>query len=269
MITSMDSIGIVGCGKMGTIILEGILKGDLFKSIFVTVPDEKKRSDLAAKYPTVKLTEIEELAKACYIVVICVKPYVVHSVLDHIVANAKEATVIVSIAAGITISDMRKHNPNGHFVRVMPNTPCRVGEGMSVVVPGNSVPKDVMDKIVSIFNTLGRTIQLAENQMDAATALSGSGPGLILCLLESLADGALLCGIPKYLAIEMAAQTMLGTAKLVLDSGKHPAVLRDEVCTPGGCTIAGIASLEEDGVRSALINCIKETAEAAGRQRSK
>lgn len=270
-----DSIGVIGCGKMGGIILDGIVKSGQFESIYAVDPNESIVRAIKEKHGHV-ITNCtpDQLFHKCSFVLVCVKPNMVASVLSPIAsASASTATgVVVSIAAGISTKQLKSlvsNSPAGRFIRVMPNTPLQVGAGYSTIFCDDpSVSEEAIDKVIRLFQTMGKTHRLhSESLMDVATALAGSGPGLILLLLEALSDGALLNGLPKELSIEMAAQTMLGTAKMVLEgnAGKHVAQLRDEVCTPGGCTIAGIASLEEDAVRGALIKSISEVCQAARR----
>lgn len=253
------SLLIVGCGKMGGIILESAVKSELFSAIDVVEPSKEGQQVLVSKYSThssvsfhstIPTTSHHEIA------LICVKPWMVKQVLNEL----NNVRLIGSIAAGITINDLEAMKDKVPMVRIMPNTPCQVGQGMTAIVSGAVEPLgDDLQKVISLFSTMGRVVQLPnESNLNIFTALCGSGPGLMLTILEAFADGALSQGLTKQQAIEFAAQTMLGTAQMVLETRDHPAVLRDQVCTPGGCTIVGVNSLHCEGVPGGIIKSLLE-----------
>jgi pyrroline-5-carboxylate reductase len=171
--------------------------------------------------------------------------------------------LVVSICAGIRLADYEAWLPGSRVVRAMPNTPSVIREGMTVVSGGRGVTEDDLALAQSIFGAVGRCLVLEEKHMDVVTGLSGSGPAFAFVILEALADGGVMMGLPRAEAIELAAQTVQGAARLVLDSGLHPAALKDEVTTPAGCTIAGLLTLEDGGIRSTLARAIQEATKVA------
>lgn len=264
-----ETIGIVGCGKMGRIILEGILRQGLAREedIYATETHAPAVEELTTRYPRVHLsTDQAELMSKASLVIICVKPNAVDRVLSDIKAEGRRDSIVVSIAAGYGLGKMERavgDNGDSRCIRVMPNTACQVSEGMSVISPSPRVPEAAVNRVAQIFSGLGGVMRLREDQMDIATALCGSGPGLILTLIEGLSDGGVLGGLTRNQAVHLVAQAMLGTAKMVLESHEHPAVLKDQVCTPGGCTIAGVVALEEGGIRGTLARAVQCTAQRA------
>lgn len=251
---------------MGGIILEGLIECNLVQDIHVSEPNEQCILEISKKHPKVQCsTRIEALAKSSDLIILCVKPSIVRSSLEMISEYGKDGQVIVSIAAGVTLASLLSLAYPFKYIRVMPNTPCQVKQGMTIICPDSNVSTEHTEFVQALFNFLGRTLILPEDKMNAATALSGSGPGLVLLMIEALADGGVFMGIPKDQALLLVTQTMVGTAQMVIESKQHPGVLRDQVCTPGGCTIAGLASLEDQGVRGALIKAVEATAIAAAR----
>ena len=255
------SLLIVGCGKMGGIILECAVKSGLFSKIDVVEPSECGRREVSDKHKHL-VSVHQSLPKDANndIALVCVKPWMV----EQVVSQLEHVKVIASIAAGITLEQLEQFNDKIAMVRIMPNTPCQVGQGMTAIVHNDhrQIDPKLVALIVDLFKTMGRVVEWPdERHLDAFTALCGSGPGMLLTILEAFADGALLHGIPKQLAVEFAAQTMLGTASMCLQQlgQQHPAELRDQVCTPAGCTIAGICSLHESGVPGAIVKAVSET----------
>ena len=197
-----------------------------------------------------------EAAEFADVVMLCVKPNVIKSVLEEIKDSVKGKTV-VSIAAGVSISFIENIIGNDKkIIRVMPNTPALVGCGMSALCGNSAVNGDEMKAVCDMFSAVGRTIVVPEGKMHAVTAVSGSGPAYIYMIMEALADGGVLCGLARSEAYTLAAQTVLGSAEMLLSTGKHPGELKDAVCSPGGTTIEAVASLEKSGLRSALIEAV-------------
>jgi pyrroline-5-carboxylate reductase len=164
---------------------------------------------------------------------------------------------VISILAGVTISKLEQIFPQQPVIRVMPNTPATVGAGMTAIAPGKYAQTEHIEQGKSIFAAVGEVVEVPESSMDAVTGLSGSGPAFVALAIEALADGGVAAGLPRAIALQLATQTVLGTATLVKETGIHPGVLKDQVTSPGGTTIAGVAALESAGFRSALIEAVK------------
>jgi pyrroline-5-carboxylate reductase len=201
------------------------------------------------------------------IILLCVKPKDVAVALMQLTTRNALAhqPLIISIAAGISTAMIEEMLPNNvPVVRAMPNTPCLIGKGMTVVTKGGLATDTHLAVAHEIFSTLGRCITLDEKHFDAVTAVSASGPAFIYVVLEALADGGVGCGLPRTIATELAAQMTLGAAEMLLTTGRHPASLKDDVTTPGGCTISGLLTLEDGRIRSVLARTIEATARRAG-----
>ncbi|KAE9400734.1 pyrroline-5-carboxylate reductase [Gymnopus androsaceus JB14] len=195
------------------------------------------------------------------VVLLCCKPQVAHAILSEPgMKEALDQKLLISILAGVTISQLSSWVlPSTKVIRAMPNTPCKIREGMTVVSTIPSSPTEEIDSaiILKIFSSIGRCRILDEKHFDACTALSGSGPAFACIFLEAMADGGVMMGLPRAEALELASQTLQGAARMVLQAGQHPAQIRDAVTTPGGCTIAGLLALEDGKVRSTIARCIQ------------
>ncbi|KAF5391399.1 hypothetical protein D9757_001975 [Collybiopsis confluens] len=195
------------------------------------------------------------------VVLLCCKPQIAHSILsEEGMKQAIDGKLLISILAGVTISQLSGWVPSTtKVIRAMPNTPCKIREGMTVVSTLPPSPTADLDSslILKIFSSIGRCRFLDEKHFDACTALSGSGPAFACIFLEAMADGGVMMGLPRAEALELASQTLQGTARMVLQAGQHPAQIRDAVTTPGGCTIAGLLALEDGKVRSTIARCIQ------------
>lgn len=261
----MDKIiGFIGCGNMAQAMMGSIIKANLIpaQNIIASEIVTPLREMVCSKLNIRTTTDNREVAKEADYLILAIKPNVYELVLNEIKDYVKEEGVIISIGAGISSSFLKKNlNEGTKFVKVMPNTPALVGEGMSAVAKTDIFSKEEFDEILSILNTFGRTEVIPEYLMDGFTALSGSSPAYVFMMIEAMADGAVLEGIPRAQAYTMAAQAVLGSAKMVLETGLHPGILKDNVCSPSGTTIEAVASLEENGFRSALIEAIRVCAE--------
>lgn len=257
----MDKIiGFIGSGNMATAIIGGIINSKIISSdkIIASNPTTTKLEELKKKYEINTTTKNKDVARISDILILAVKPQYYPEVIEEIKDDVKEDAIIISIAAGQKIEKIKKlFNREIKIVRVMPNTPALVGECMAAISPCPTVLADELDLICSIFNSFGRCEIVPENLMDVVTAVSGSSPAFIFMIIEAIADGAVLEGMPREKAYTFAAQTVLGSAKMVLETGKHPAELKDMVCSPGGTTIAGVSILEENGIRNSMIKAIK------------
>jgi pyrroline-5-carboxylate reductase len=171
---------------------------------------------------------------------------------------------VISIAAGVTLSQLAGWLPRSAVIRAMPNTPCLINEGMTVVARGPGVSDAAVAVAVRLFETVGRCVEVEDKLMDAVTSLGASGPAFVYVMIEAMADGGVMMGLPRSLALEIAAQVFQGAARMVLQTSRHPAALKDQVTTPAGCTIAGILTMEDGRIRSVLARTIQEAARVAG-----
>lgn len=259
-------VGIIGTGNMGGAILHGIITANYVRPSELLVYDvsAKKMKQLCEEYNGQLRTagDVLQVAEESDMILLCVKPNYVEDVIRQI-RPALNGKAIVSIAAGWTLDRLEEalKGSGASYMRVMPNTPAMVGEGMTAVCDESTLSDEDFDFAKGIFDSLGKTVILPESLFDGATALSGSGPAYVYMFIEALADGAVLQGIPRKKAYEMAAQTVLGSALMVLSTGSHPGELKDAVCSPAGTTIEAVASLEKNGFRSAVIDAVTACAE--------
>lgn len=254
-------ITFIGAGNMGGAIIEGVVSNGIAKPQDITVADKNEDSLLLAakKYGVNAEKDNKTAVKSADMLFLCVKPNVLYSVIDEIRETVSKNTIIVSIAAGQSIKKitMAFGDETVKLVRVMPNTPALVGEGMAAVAPNDCMTDEDTAKVVDVFDSLGRAEIVNENLMDAVTAVSGSSPAYVFMFIEAMADAAVMGGMPRAQAYTFAAQAVLGSAKMVLDTGKHPGELKDMVCSPGGTTIDAVVVLEEEGMRNAVIKAMK------------
>jgi pyrroline-5-carboxylate reductase len=252
-------LAFLGGGVMATAILRSLLDGGLVAPGQVVVSEilPARRDALAPLGVRVVASNLEA-AEGVEVLILAVKPGVVPTVLREVSAGAGPAQLVVSIAAGVATQQIEELLPAGvPVVRVMPNTPVQVGAGAAALCRGRHATEEHAGLVRALFEAGGRCVEVTEAQMDAVTGLSGSGPAYVCLILEALADGGVRMGLPREVAQTLAAQTLLGAAKLVLETGEHPAAWKDRVATPGGTTIAGLAALEEAGVRGALIRAVE------------
>jgi pyrroline-5-carboxylate reductase len=263
---SKKKVAFLGAGKMGGIILQALLKNGLLspKSTFATVAHAERAKALSAKLKIKVGTKNAEAAPGADIIVIAVKPQVVEEVVSEISGVIGPKQLIISVAASVPTSMIEKNLlPNVPVIRAMPNTPCLLASGMTAICKGKHAGTDDLAIACHMFEVVGRTVVLDEKHMDAVTALSASGPAYIYIILESLAEAGVKVGLPRDIATLLAAQTTLGAAKVVLETGDHPALLKDAVTTPAGCTIDAIMELEEGKLRVTLIKAVVKAAQRA------
>ena len=260
-----DKIGIIGVGKMGGSIAEGIVSSGVRKADHVVIcdADSGQIERLKNKYGFLS-DESRQLAADCRIVLICVKPHLVTGVLDTVSAAVDKSKLIISVAAGVTTSTIESHLPAGAaVVRVMPNIAAMLGESATVICLGQNCEKKHLDCARLVMGAVGQVYEVSENLMDAVTGLSGSGPAYVFAFTEALLLGALKVGIPHKEAHGLVVQTLRGAVSILEHSGSvSPAELRDQVTTPGGTTIYGLHELEKHGFRDAVISAV----EAASRR---
>lgn len=259
-------LAVIGAGKMGGILIDGFLKHDLLpaRNILATV-QHPVTDRKGAPHSSISLgTDNRAAARAADLILICVKPQVVEQVLDDIRAELNEQKVVISIAAAVPTAYIEKRlAASVPVIRAMPNTPSLVGEGVTALARGQFVGEKHLEIARALFGAVGKTVIVDEKQMDAVTGLSGSGPAFIYIILEALAEGGVKMGLSRELATLLAAQTALGAAKVVLETGHHPALLKDTVTTPAGCTIDGILELEEGKLRVTLIKAVVKASQRA------
>jgi len=262
-----NKIGFIGAGNMGKAIINGLLNSNFLTKdrVLASEVSEQTAKKVSSELGITVLTDNKELVKTSDIIILCIKPYFIQSVLEEIKNCLTENKLLISIAAGISTEFIEK-NIGGKIpvIRVMPNTPALVGEGMAAICKGRFASDKQAEFALELFSKVGRSIEVQEKFINAVTGISGSGPAYMYTIIEALADGGVKLGLPKSTAIELAAQTAIGAAKMVLETGKHPSVLKDEVTTPGGTTIAGLMVMEENKIRSALAKTVIETAKVAG-----
>jgi len=264
-------IGIIGAGAMGGALCRGLVDSRIVppNRIFVSDPHTKHVQELARSHGILAADDNLTLVRNVDIVVLAVKPYNVDLVISEIapvLAREGEAPLIICIAAGIPTSrieallDSLPGVPQTPVIRAMPNTPAQVGKGACAYCRGTHANASHMAQSGAIFRSVGIAVEVPETMMDAVTALSGSGPAYIYLMIEALIDGGVRAGLPRDIASKLASQTVLGAAQMVIETGMHPAQLRDMVTTPAGTTIEAIASLEHSGLRAALIDAVGKAA---------
>src|SRR5579884_1566804 len=262
-IQGKKKIAVLGCGKMGTILLESFLERKLVapQEAIATVHDGSRSEELSKELGGVPvITDNREAVSGASIVLLCVKPQTLGQLLDEIAPNLTPETLVISIAASTTTSFIQqKAGKAVPVVRAMPNTPATVGAAMTAVCASASAKPEHLETTKHLFESVGRALVVEEKHMDAITALSASGPAFVFVILESLAEAGVKVGLPREMATTLAAQTLFGSAQLVLETGHHPALLKDAVTTPAGCTIEGLMELEKGGLRVTLMNAIIKT----------
>ncbi|MDF1662802.1 MAG: pyrroline-5-carboxylate reductase [Planctomycetota bacterium] len=259
-------LAVLGVGKIGEAILRGLFTAGKVKKDQVSgsVASESSR-DRAAKKLGIKVgLSNQEAAQGCDILLLSVKPQVMPSLLTDLKSLVSDETLIISVVASMTTEKIQSAlGQNCPVLRVMPNTPCLVGEGMSVICAGTYANQGHIELAQELFGSCGKTAVLKESLMDAVTGLSGSGPAYIYLVIESLAEAGVKVGIPRDVSTLLSAQTVLGASSMVLESKAHPALLKDAVTTPAGCTVDGLLELEEGKLRVTLIKAVVKAAERA------
>jgi len=258
-------IAVIGAGKMGEALISGLLKaGTSPDDVLITERYAARAQELTQRYG-VKAVSNAEAATAAETLVLAVKPQDMETLLTELSSVVTPDRLIVTIAAGIPTSAIEKRLVEGvPVVRVMPNTPALVGEAMSAVAAGAHAQPQHLERAEAIFRPVGKVIRLPESQLDAVTALSGSGPAYVFYLVEAMTDAGILLGLPRSVAHDLIVQTVVGSAAMLRDSGEHPVMLREAVTSPAGTTIAAIRELENHGVRAAFLAALE-----AARDRSR
>ena len=256
-------IGIIGTGNMGGALMDAFRLGG--HEMRACNHGRAKLEAVCVRTGAVPAESAAEAVADADLILLAVKPIVMPGVLEEIAPALRPEQIVVSIAVGLTIqfyTDVL--GADRKIVRAMPNTPAAVQEGLTAFAFGENVTETERQTVLDLFSLAGRTAVLPERLMNAVSALTGSSPAYVYLLIEAMADGGCYAGIPREQAYRMAAQAVLGAAKMVLETGKHPGVLKDEVCSPGGTTIRAVAELEKAGMRSAVIEAIRVCVDAAG-----
>src|SRR5690349_24594425 len=272
---SDKKLAVLGAGKLGGILLRAYLKQGLFaaKRVTATVKHGEKAAALAKELGVSVTNDNRKAVKDADIVLVAVKPQVVGEALKEIAPELNEKTLVISVAASVPTSYLEQHLAKAGgggaskkipVVRAMPNTPATVGCGMTGICRGSHAGAEHLEIARAMFDAVGRTVVVDEKNMDAVTGLSASGPAFAYIILESLAEAGVKVGLPRDVATLLAAQTMKGAASVVLETGDHPALLKDAVTTPAGCTIDGILELEEGKLRVTLIKAVVKATQRAG-----
>lgn len=264
---SDKKLAVLGTGKLGGILLRAYLKQGLFsaKNATATVKHAEKASALGKELGITVTTENRKAARGADIILLGVKPQVVGEVLKEIAPELTAKTLVISVAASVPTAYIEQHvGERVPVVRAMPNTPSTVGCGMTGICRGSHAGSEHLETARAMFDAVGRTVVVDEKNMDAVTGLSASGPAFAYIILESLAEAGVKVGLPRDIATLLAAQTMRGAATVVLETGDHPALLKDAVTTPAGCTIDGILELEEGKLRVTLIKAVVKATHRAG-----
>lgn len=259
-------VAVLGAGKMGSILLQGFLERKLVpaENLSATVRHAERARSLAKQFPIKVGADNREAVRHADVVLICVKPQAVREVIEEIRGELAGGKLAISIAASVPIASIENLAGSGiPVVRAMPNMPCQVGCGMTALAGGKHAGPPHLATAKRLFDAVGKTIVLDEKHMDAVTGLSASGPAFLYVILESLAEAGVKVGLPREVATLLAAQTMLGAAQVVLQTGAHPALLKDAVTTPAGCTIDGLLELEDGRLRVTLIKAVVKAVQRA------
>jgi pyrroline-5-carboxylate reductase len=260
-------LAVVGAGKMGSTLLRALLESGAVApaEVAATVRHEANAVELGRRLGVAAGTDNRAAVEGAAIVVVGVKPQALGEVLEELAPALGPEQLVVSIVASATTAFIEQRVPRPvPVVRAMPNTPALIGAGMTVLCAGRDATTEHLAAAEALFRAVGRTRILDEKHLDAVTALSASGPAFVYVVLESLAEGGVKVGLPRHVATELAAQMCLGAAKMVLETGEHPAMLKDAVTTPAGCTIDGLLELEAGGLRVTLIKAVVEATRRAG-----
>lgn len=253
------TIGFIGAGNMAEAMIRGLLRGSEFTpgQVQASGPREERMGELREKYGIEATTDNKIPARAD-IVVLSVKPQILSRVLDEVGDEIRGDALVISIAAGVPVGAIQARLASGtRVVRAMPNTPALVDAGATAIAGGEHAREADLEDAKRIFDSIGLTVILEESQLDAVTGLSGSGPAYVFLILEALSDAGVKVGLSRRTAQLLAAQTLLGSAKLLLETNEHPGRLKDMVTSPGGTAITGLHTLEHGGVRTTLMNAVE------------
>ena len=265
--TQTPKVAVLGAGKIGSILLQAFLAHSVVSRdrVTATVHRGEKAASIASTLGIPVGTNNRQAAAEADVIFLCVKPQTVSDVLEEIAPLLNSSKLLISVAASVPTAYIEQKLPGKiPVVRAMPNTPSQVGYGMTAICGGAFATAAHVNAAERMFSTVGRTVVLDEKHMNAVTGLSASGPAFIYVVIESLSEAGVKVGLPRDVATLLATQTVLGSAKMVLDTGHHPALLKDGVTTPAGCTVDGLLELEDGGLRVTLIKAVVKATERAG-----
>lgn len=254
------TVGFVGGGNMGEALIRGLISAAVLQPAQILVYDvlAPRMHHLHSRYSVRPASSTAQLAAESHILILAVKPQVMPQVLQELRPHAVHMPLVISIAAGVSLETLSASLPEGSpIIRVMPNTPALVLEGASALSRGRHVSAEQMDQAMALFRAVGSAVEVEEKWMDAVTGLSGSGPAYFLLLMEGMIDAGVLMGLPRQVARDLVVQTALGSARMVQETGKHPAELKDMITSPGGTTIRGLSVLEAAGIRGSLMEAVE------------
>jgi pyrroline-5-carboxylate reductase len=254
------AIGFLGAGQMATALAGGWIKAGLLDTTRSRAADPfaEARAKFEKATAIGTLNGNRDVAEACDLLILAVKPQVLPTVLEELRPALHARHLVISIAAGVTLQALTDSlGSTVRLIRVMPNTPCLVGASATGYSPGGAATPDDVELVGKLFGAVGKAYRVSEPLLDTVTGLSGSGPAYVYMLIEAMADGGVRCGLPRDVSISLAAQTVFGAAKMILETGQHPAILKDAVTSPGGTTIAGLQVLERSAFRAATIDAIE------------
>ncbi|MCX8130186.1 MAG: pyrroline-5-carboxylate reductase [Clostridia bacterium] len=260
------SLGFIGTGNMGSAMIKSVAKAGMIPAdkIFMYDVDMAKLQDLQKETGASIARSSENLTEKADIIILAVKPNILKTVLENIKPKLDDRKILVSFAVGIPIKFYKEIvGYDKKIVRTMPNTPMQVGEGMTLISYDNNIKADELDVIKALFDCTGKSEFLDEKLMSEVTALTGSSPAYVYMFIEAMADAAVLSGIPRTLAYKLASQAVLGSAKMILETGMHPGELKDQVCSPAGTTIEAVSALEKNGFRYSIIEAMNECTKKA------
>ncbi|QDU78909.1 Pyrroline-5-carboxylate reductase [Polystyrenella longa] len=259
-----ERVGFIGAGQMAIALAKGFLQSGLIqaKQLHASDPNDGNRGKFAEATGGVVQADNRTLIQNVDIIILAVKPQYMPDVLTELKSEINTGQLVISIAAGVSIHAFEKSlGTDQRIIRVMPNTPCQIGAGASGFARGGAATPEDAELTRRMLETVGIAFEVPEIQLDAITGLSGSGPAYVYQIIEALSDGGVLVGLPRNTATKLAAQTLYGAARMVLETGQHPGQLKDAVTSPAGTTITGLAELEEGQLRATLINAVRAATE--------
>jgi pyrroline-5-carboxylate reductase len=259
--TMSAKIGFIGAGKMAEALIAGLITKGFYSNddIIACAPSQSTRDRVASNYGIRVYEKAEQLLPETDLLVLAVKPGNVDALFTKENLNIGKGNILISLVAGLTMENLNAYVPDVKKIRVMPNHCCWVKEGAMGFTCDPTITEDEKKRVKYILSAVGMAIEVPEYQMDCVTGLAGSSPAFFYTIIDAMAQAGVLNGMPRDMAVKLVAQSMLGSAKMVLDTGKHPGQLRDEVCSPAGTTIVGVKMMEDLGVRSAVINAVDAT----------
>ena len=256
------TVAIFGAGVMGETLLSGLLRsGREPEQLVITERRPDRVAELTERYAGVRILDNVEAAELADVIVLVVKPQDMGGLLDEIADHVRPGNLVVSLAAGITTSFLESHLPDGSsVVRVMPNTPALVDQGMAALSSGRHCSAEHMQEAMGLLQSCGRAVEVPEHYQDAVTAISGSGPAYVFYVVEAMIEAGVVLGLPRATATELVIQTLFGAATMIKETGQHPTVLREQVTSPGGTTAAALRTLDDHKVRAAFISAMEAAA---------